>query len=794
MAIRETLTLDLSQALSQLDDLERQLDGLIQPIVIPVDVETDQALDQLKRDIRAVDADDIDIDVDVDGVSRAEDEFQDLRRELGRTERALDDVEDEAEQTSRAMLRVGTRGVSAFSNLRGSLFAVATAFAAFQGLRGLTSFFGDAIDSASDLEESTSKAQVVFGEFFDDIQEFSTTAPQALGLANAVALEFTGTFGNLFVALGLSQQAAADLAPEIVQLGADLASFNNIEVTEALDKLRAGLVGEAEPLRVLGVNLTAAGVASKAAEAGLLGVNGELTEAAKVQARYLLILEQTTTAQGDFARTSDGLANTQRTLAGEFENFRAAVGEALVPAFEAILGLGPPLINAIEEGLVPALESFAAAVASVDTDAIALFLAQAPSTFVATTSSASSLAQGLGNIAQALGAVARFDRADFLAQSTQGIEDFNNIIASQTARQAIQRLIVTLSTGVEPGAAFADTLDELGKSVSGLSLEQFQGLLDQLLAISDLSDVEISGLIRDIRATGIAAGFSEAGVNLLVQSLLDARDVSPRLRNELDEVARVLKITGAAGAEAAPDIALFGEALAGTADDLRRGEVNAAIAELEAQFDSLPGVIGAAADAIKTEGDEVIESLTEFIIDFRDALEALETFEANLAILRALGLENVADIFEGLGPENAAQLAADAVLNPAEAQEMADIIAGTVSTVGPQITGAIADSISSEPVTDALIDRIIQAAADANTPAVRQALLDLANALTLAIPVTVGITVGEAIVDFRNDPEAEAAGEAFRDRPDGFTIIFNGADVPTADSERAVQTIRSLVR
>ncbi|MEE9177581.1 MAG: hypothetical protein V3U46_04070, partial [Acidimicrobiia bacterium] len=150
MAIREELVLDLSQALSQLDDLERQLDALIQPIVIPVEVETDQALDQLRRDIRAADDDDIDIDVDVDGVARAEDEFEELRREVDRTDDGLEKVERQAKKTGDDLERAGKKGKSAFSGLTKGVLAFGAALGGIAALRGLARFFGEAIDSASD--------------------------------------------------------------------------------------------------------------------------------------------------------------------------------------------------------------------------------------------------------------------------------------------------------------------------------------------------------------------------------------------------------------------------------------------------------------------------------------------------------------------------------------------------------------------------------------------------------------------------------------------------------------------
>jgi hypothetical protein len=51
----------------------------------------------------------------------------------------------------------------------------------------------------------------------------------------------------------------------------------------ALEKLRAGLVGEVEPLRTLGVNLSAATVKLKAMEMGLAKEGEELTAAQKAQ-------------------------------------------------------------------------------------------------------------------------------------------------------------------------------------------------------------------------------------------------------------------------------------------------------------------------------------------------------------------------------------------------------------------------------------------------------------------------------------------------------------------------------
>src|SRR3990170_1967529 len=192
-------------------------------------------------------------------------------------------------------------------------------------------FIGDSIGAASDMNETLSKSKVIFGDSAKTVEGFGDTAAKSMGISKQAAIEAAATFGNLFVGLDLGQQKAADMSKGIVTLAGDLASFNNLDPTVVLEKLRSGLAGEAEPLRSVGVFLSETKVKAKAAELGLAGAHGELTEVAKVLARYQLIMEETTTAQGDFARTADGAANSQRILNAELEDSKAKLGDKLLP-------------------------------------------------------------------------------------------------------------------------------------------------------------------------------------------------------------------------------------------------------------------------------------------------------------------------------------------------------------------------------------------------------------------------------------------------------------------------------
>jgi hypothetical protein len=258
----------------------------------------------------------------------------------------------------------------------------------------VVSFIGDSVGAASDLGETVSKTGVVFGDSSAAILEWSETAATALGQSQADALGAASTFGNLFVSMGMANDTSADMSTSLVELASDLASFNNMEPGEVLDKLKAGLLGSAEPMQSLGVNMNAAMVSQKALEMGLAATADALTPAMLAQARYALILEQTTTAQGDFARTSDGLANQQRIADAQWSDLSATVGEALLPVMTGLITVTnqivqqvlPPLTKFIQEQVVPVMKVMGEAIsgavgiaqtwfgklkASVNTDAVA---------------------------------------------------------------------------------------------------------------------------------------------------------------------------------------------------------------------------------------------------------------------------------------------------------------------------------------------------------------------------------------------------------------------------------------
>ena len=233
-------------------------------------------------------------------------------------------------------VKTASNGMGKFTdNLKKVAGALGATFAAAK----VVDFAKDSIMAASNMAESMSKVNVVFGESAQSVIDFSKTAADSMGMSSQEALEAAGTYGNLFQALGVTRDKATEMSTGLVSLAADLGSFNNMSTTDSLNALRSGLSGETEPLKRFGIALNDVTLKNKAMEMGFGKITGVMDPAIKAQVTYALVLEQTKLAQGDYARTADGTANTMKTLQAKLQDAKVAVGEALMPAFQALLGV-----------------------------------------------------------------------------------------------------------------------------------------------------------------------------------------------------------------------------------------------------------------------------------------------------------------------------------------------------------------------------------------------------------------------------------------------------------------------
>ena len=187
------------------------------------------------------------------------------------------------------------------------------------------------VKAASDLNEAMSAANTTFGKSAGTIQQWSKSSATALGMSQAQALTAATQFGALAKNLGQTDEQAAKFSTTLVGAAADLSSFYNVPGSQALADLRSGIVGQYEPLLKYGIVLNEASVKQRAMAMTGKTAADQLTQGELVAARYALIMEKLGPAAGDFARTSDSMANSLRIAQAQFTNAAATLGTLLLP-------------------------------------------------------------------------------------------------------------------------------------------------------------------------------------------------------------------------------------------------------------------------------------------------------------------------------------------------------------------------------------------------------------------------------------------------------------------------------
>ncbi len=205
------------------------------------------------------------------------------------------------------------------------------------GLYGLTRAFGAVTKAAMAAEESENLFRVSMGDSAAATKAWSQTMSQALGLNQYEVRRNVATFNVMFESMGTGAEKANAMAKGLTQLAYDMASFYNLRPEEAFQKLQAGITGEVEPLKRLGIIVNETRTKEFALRQGWIQHGETLSETGKLYARYGLIMQDTAKAQGDLERTADSATNTERRLAAQWEQSKIVLGETLLPAYQQVM-------------------------------------------------------------------------------------------------------------------------------------------------------------------------------------------------------------------------------------------------------------------------------------------------------------------------------------------------------------------------------------------------------------------------------------------------------------------------
>ena len=516
----------------------------------------------------------------------------------------------------------------------------------------LTALGGVAVKAASDLGESLNAINVVFGDASDTINNFGEITASAVGLSQQSFNELATVTGTLLKTTGQDIDTVAESTIELTKRAADVASVFNEDVNVTLEAFNAAIRGEAEPARRFGVLLSENAVQAEILASGLDKVSGLTEEQRKVQARYNIILKQTEQTAGDFANTSDSLANQSKILKAELTDVAAELGEVLLPFVVDVVSFARELVQGFSDlsdeskttavavagvaaaiGPIAKILSIATGPAGWITLAVA-GLAALTAVVIANRQEEKELAKEIEAVEEAVEGL-RGELPDLATDHTNaGIAAFE---------QALNQKTLALQT--------AETTLEVLKQRQALADLRYQELLQPLIKNFELVNGAIEGValenedfVNYIRDNGSGELFNYAQqTQFLNEKVEDAEKAVSEARGEIELATQQLQqykpaaegaaeVTGASGSQ---------DTLTGNFEDLA-----VAVSGLRQSFtdfaDEAPSLI-APFSSISAGIKEIIKVFVE------DGPEIQKTFEAISA-----GIKEIKQAFVEDGPSLAA--------------------------------------------------------------------------------------------------------------------------------------------
>jgi hypothetical protein len=190
---------------------------------------------------------------------------------------------------------------------------------------------------AMDVEESENLFTVSMGKMAASTKKWSEKISDKLGLNRYEVRKYVSIFNVMLESMGIAGDMTAKMSQKLTKLAYDMASFYNLKPAEVFQKLQAGITGEIEPLKRLGILINETAMKTWALNKGLIEEKEKMSEVGKVAVRFMMISEQTAKAQGDLERTMDSSTNVLRTTIALIKELAVDYGNTLLPMINKVL-------------------------------------------------------------------------------------------------------------------------------------------------------------------------------------------------------------------------------------------------------------------------------------------------------------------------------------------------------------------------------------------------------------------------------------------------------------------------
>lgn len=410
-------------------------------------------------------------------------------------------------QLTGASNKAAKQATSIFSGM-GKKIAAGLSIAAF------TKFTKDCLEVGSNVTEVQNVVDTAFKDLSGQADQWASNAMTNFGLSELSAKKYMGVFGQMSNAMGITGQAALDMAEDVTGLTGDVASFYNLSTDEAYTKLKSIWTGETETLKDLGVVMTQTNLDQYALNNGFGKTTAKMTEQEKVMLRYQYVTSALSNATGDFVKTQDSWANQTRILSLRFEQLKASLGKGFIALFTPILRG----FNNLLAGLQKVADGFASFVQMLTGADVSTSMGSISSDIAGIGDDASSAADNVGDIGSAAKKTAKdiekslagFDQINKLTEPTDDSSDSSGSTGGTSSGIGSVDLVPDVSGSTSNAtSAISDfvnkakkELDKLRKwSVSTFS-PSMSRIWDGLTKNTDTAKKNLTSAFNDIRALG----------------------------------------------------------------------------------------------------------------------------------------------------------------------------------------------------------------------------------------------------------------------------------------------------
>lgn len=650
----------------------------------------------------------------------------DFNESISDAEQETRDFGQQAEETADTVeSSLGGRFSDVGRSVRDTGLKMSAAVTAPLGAIGLSS-----VQAASKAEEAESRFNSVFETTGTEVESFAENFAEEIGRSELAIENMAANFGSILNPMVENEEQSAELSQEFTKLTQDLASFENRDPAKVQRDLTSALSGQSETVRKYGVDLSAARVDQELLNMGIKGGREEATRAQEAQARLNAIINDTQSAQGNAAETSDSFANQQRALRGSIRDLRVEFGEQLLPIAKEVIDI----FSGLTERFTALPDRTQKTIAVVGTLAAALgpalaIIGQMSIGIGGLVSAAGTLAGVFGvltapilAVVAAAGALA-FVFRDEIRVALKATAEFLTGTVAPAARDTAEDAIPVLKDILETTADFlvstvipalgevagflTDTVAPAVRDIAEDSIPVLKSILDSATSIFiDLVDAlkPVADFLRDvaIRAGNLAADIGRELAPTVgdILSMLRTwagvfrRDVAPAIGTV---TGIVVDLAGKLASVLAPAVDPVVGALdtlvgmleqnllfaVGVASDAISGITDLLSGDFDGAIDSAMDIVDSFLSAVQTFASDALDAIVGFVSDVPGILADL----ASKALPKIAGFvgDAISEFvdFKNNALGTLADLAVDA------AQKAADI--------GADIVSGIADAIASAP-------------------------------------------------------------------------------------------------